>query len=157
IPAAITRELSAIANADATAAPIAIARAIAGERARTEQVPPAFSAIQVDGQRAYDRARRGLETELAPRAVEVHTLEIRGANATDGTLDLELEVTKGYYVRSLAHAIGERLGVPAHLGALRRIASGRFTLEDAATLDDPEGMRARLVPIAAAAAAAMPI
>jgi tRNA pseudouridine55 synthase len=136
-----------------------VEEAIAAERARTEQVPPAYSAIQVDGQRSYDRARAGEAVELAPRPVEVRALDVIGGAVPEPPelpyLDLALEVTKGYYVRSLARDLGERLGVPAHLTALRRTASGPFTLAVARPLD-AEALAAALVPLDEAARRALP-
>jgi tRNA pseudouridine55 synthase len=133
--------------------------ALAQERSRVEQVPPAFSAIQVEGRRSYDRARAGEEVTLPPRPVAVHAIVPTDAAVTDDApwIDLELHVSKGYYVRALARDLGERLGVPAHLAALRRTASGPFTLAQAVRLDGgADALRAGLIPIAAAAAAALP-
>jgi tRNA pseudouridine55 synthase len=105
--------------------------ALVRERARTEQVPPVVSAIQVGGERAHRATRRGEPPVLAPRAVHVDRMEQLelGGNA----LTLELDVSKGYYVRSLARDLGEALGMPAHLSALRRTASGAFRIEAAHT------------------------
>ena len=127
-------------------------QAISAERARSEQVPPAISAIQVGGQRAYRAARRGEPLELAPRAVLTHELSL--LEASDERVVLELEVSKGYYVRSLARDLGAALGVPAHLAQLRRLASGAFTLDGAAAwpLDAP----VPLVPTALAATRVLP-
>jgi tRNA pseudouridine55 synthase len=138
-----------------------LGEALALELARTEQVPPAFSAIQVDGRRSYDRARAGEDVSLPPRAVAVHAIRLVGAAAPDPPeepwADLDLHVGKGYYVRSLARDLGERLGVPAHLAALRRTASGPFTLDAAVRLDaGGDALRAALIPTATAAALALP-
>lgn len=133
-----------------------LAAAIAAEKAREAQVPPAFSAIQVDGQRSYDRARAGEAVDLPPRAVTVFDLQVRGGGEADDLpfVDLALDVSKGFYVRSLARDLGERLGVPAHLSALRRTASGPFTLAAARPLDDT--LKGGLVPLDDAARAALP-
>ncbi len=154
----------------------ALAAALLAEHARTEQVPPAYSAIQIDGKRAYDLARAGEEVTLPPRPVTVHALAVISGSPADPApfVDLDLDVSKGYYVRSLAHDVGERLGVPAHLGALRRTESGPFTLARAVTMEDDAGpdpgarartsadpgreaLRAALQPLAAAAAEALPV
>jgi tRNA pseudouridine55 synthase len=113
---------------DETSVPV-VARAHENERARREQLPPAFSAIKIAGQTAYDLARRGKDVPLAPRVVAAHTIAIEAASAQ--TLAVELVVSKGYYVRSFARDLGQSLGVPAHLSALRRTASGTFTLDEA--------------------------
>lgn len=103
------------------------------ERARREQTPPAVSAIHVDGERAYERARRGEEVVLEPRPVEVHDLQLLGVDAVSPrpVLTFELEVSKGYYVRSFGRDVGRALGLPAHLTSLRRLRSGAFDVADA--------------------------
>jgi tRNA pseudouridine55 synthase len=152
VPVELTRELS---NRAWTAGS-PVDRALARERTRREQVPPAFSAVKQNGRAVHERARRGEHVELGPRVVEVHALEIRGA--TEQTVDLRLSVSKGYYVRSLARDLGETLGVPAHLSALRRVASGPFTLDEALPHDAPRETLCRaLEPVAQAAARVLPI
>lgn len=104
------------------------------ERRRTLQVPPAVSAIKVAGQRSYRLARRGAPPALEPRAIEVRSITLlRHEPDPDGrdTAELELCVTKGYYVRALARDLGEALGAPAHLWSLRRLRSGGFGIEEA--------------------------
>lgn len=107
----------------------AVEAALDAERARRLQLPPAVSAIKVAGQRAYALARKGAALELPPRPVEVLELEL--VELTPPRLRCELLVSKGYYVRALARDLGERLGMPAHLSELRRLASGRFRIEEA--------------------------
>jgi tRNA pseudouridine55 synthase len=107
----------------------AVTRALLEEQARTEQTPPAVSAIKVDGERSYALARKGNAPELPPRPVQV--LALRLLKLAPPILRLELFVSKGYYVRSLARDLGERLGAPAHLSGLRRLSSGPFTLAQA--------------------------
>jgi len=108
----------------------AIEAALATERARRLQVPPAVSAIKVDGRRSYALARAGNAPELAEREVRVESLLLLGRSEHE--LVLEVEASKGYYVRALARDLGASLGLPAHLSELRRLASGRFELSDAA-------------------------
>lgn len=146
------REELALAARGPLPATARLAEALAAELARTSQAPPAFSAIKVGGRKAYDLARAGEALELAERAVEVHTLEVVGARHDDDQTAVELRVrtAKGYYVRSLARDLGERLGVPAHLAALRRTASGPFTLADATRLD-AERLSAAVLPLAESA------
>ena len=108
----------------------AIEAALAGERARRLQIPPAVSAIKVDGRRSYALARAGQAPELAEREVQVE--ELRLISRSEHELVVEVEASKGYYVRALARDLGQSLGLPAHLSALRRLASGRFELADAA-------------------------
>jgi len=106
-----------------------VLEAIAVERARREQVPPAFSAIKVEGQRAHRLSRQGRPPELAPRPVVVHSLELESLGAA--SLALELSVSKGYFVRSLARDLCATLGSPGHLSALRRLQSGAFSIAEA--------------------------
>jgi len=107
-----------------------IAAALSTEKARRLQVPPAVSAIKVDGRRSYALARAGNAPELAEREVRVEQLLL--ISRSEQELVLEVEASKGYYVRALARDLGASLGLPAHLSALRRLASGRFELSDAA-------------------------
>jgi len=133
-------------------------RALARERSRREQVPPIFSAVKQNGRAVHERARRGEHVELEPRRVEVYALEIRHAAEQEQSVDLSLSVSKGYYVRSLARDLGETLGVPAHLSALRRVASGPFTLDEALPHDAPRETLCRaLEPLSKAAARVLPI
>jgi len=108
----------------------AILAALNTELARRSQIPPAVSAIKVDGRRSYALARAGNAPELAEREVQVEQLLL--VSRSEHELVLEVEASKGYYVRALARDLGHSLGVPAHLSALRRLASGRFQLSDAA-------------------------
>ena len=108
----------------------ALEAALATEKARRWQVPPAVSAIKVDGRRSYALARAGNAPELAEREVKIECLQLLERKQHE--LVLEVEASKGYYVRALARDLGASLGLPAHLSALRRLASGRFELSDAA-------------------------
>ncbi len=118
-----------IAVQPAQLADAAVAHALAVERARLGQVPPAVSAIKVDGQRAYALARAGHAPVLAERPVQVSELVL--ISSAPPQLTVEVEASKGYYVRSLARDLGATLGLPAHLSELRRLASGGFALSDA--------------------------
>lgn len=106
-----------------------LADALEKERQRTEQVPPAVSAVKVAGERAYRLARDGRAPELPPRPVVVQALTL--LEWSSEFVRLALSVSKGYYVRSLARDLGHVLGAPAHLSRLRRVQSGRFRIEDA--------------------------
>jgi tRNA pseudouridine55 synthase len=90
-----------------------------------EQVPPRFSAVKVDGERAYDLARDGEAVELAPRSVEIHRLELIEMPDPDHAV-LAAECGKGTYVRALARDLGRALGCLGHVAALRRTAVGPF-------------------------------
>ena len=104
-----------------------------------QQVPATVSAIKVQGQRAYDRARRGEEVELAARPVTVHRFDVIGVHRHEGgkvvDVEVEVEVSSGTYVRALARDLGEALEVGGHLTALRRVAVGPYRIENALTLD----------------------
>ncbi len=136
-----------------------LAAAVAEERARTAQVPPAVSAIHVDGERAYARVRRGETVALEARAVEVREVAVTGTDADHDRLSCTLHASKGYYVRAFARDLAASLGTVAHLVELRRLASGTFTLADAlpfASLDRDAIARA-LVPCEQAAARVLPV
>jgi tRNA pseudouridine55 synthase len=99
---------------------------------QTEQVPPAYSAIKRDGEPLYRLARQGKAVELVPRRVEFHEIVLLAW--TPPALIIEVECSPGTYIRSLAHDLGQKLGSGAHLGALVRLRSGHFLLEDATSL-----------------------
>ncbi len=99
------------------------------------QRPPDFSAIKVDGERAYDLAREGIEVELAARPITIDRLAITGHPDADHTI-FEADCGKGTYVRSLARDMGRALGCFGHVTALRRTLVAGFTEEDAVTLDE---------------------
>ena len=104
-----------------------------------EQVPPRFSAIKVDGERAYDLARDGETVELAPRAVEIHRLELIEIPDPDYAV-LAAECGKGTYVRSLARDLGRALGVLGHVSSLRRSRVGPFGEDDMIPLEQLEAL-----------------
>ncbi len=97
------------------------------------QLPPMVSAIKKDGVPLYKLARKGQVVEREPRFVHVYTHEILGIRLPE--IDFRVSCSKGFYVRTYAHDIGEDLGCGAHLKSLRRTRSGRFTLERSVTVD----------------------
>jgi tRNA pseudouridine55 synthase len=103
-------------------------------RGEIEQIPPMYSAIKVRGQKLYEIARRGGEVERKPRPVTIHALEIAGEE--DGDYLLDVRCSKGTYVRTLCHDIGQALGCGGCMSSLRRLAAGDFRLEDAHTLEE---------------------
>lgn len=127
-------------------------RALDNERVRRLQIPPAVSALKVDGRRAHALTRAGAEPDLRPRDVSVR--ELRGRVVSGQELEVELLVSKGYYVRALARDLGDALGVPAHLTELRRLKSGAFSIEEAVPLS--EVARARLLPLVEATERSLP-
>jgi tRNA pseudouridine55 synthase len=112
-----------------------VARALVGFVGRVEQRPPMHSAIRVDGRRLYELARQGIEVERPPRTVEIFAAELDEFLPERATARLTVRCGKGTYVRSLAADLGERLGVGAHLTALRRTRVGTFAIEAAVPLD----------------------
>jgi len=111
------------------------------------QTPPMFSAKKIGGERLYRAAREGREIAREPVAITIHSIALIDGGQPlpkneDGTMDLRLRVccSSGTYVRTLAHDIGVRLGVGAHLAALRRTAVGQFQIEQSVTLDELERM-----------------
>ncbi|MDQ3816993.1 MAG: tRNA pseudouridine(55) synthase TruB [Acidobacteriota bacterium] len=122
-----------------------IEAALVGLRGEIEQVPPMYSAKKVQGRKLYEMARRGVEVERKAVRVVIHELEAEAGDDgsllsrnEDGTYDLSVRVvcSAGTYIRTLAEAIGERLGVPAHLASLRRTRAGNFFIKDAIALDE---------------------
>lgn len=102
------------------------------------QRPPAYSAVKREGVTAYKAARAGNPLELEERAVVVHSIEVLSFDASNPELPvlrLDVRCGKGFYVRSLAHDLGQVLGVGAHLGELRRTQVGPFVIADATPLD----------------------
>ena len=97
-----------------------------------EQVPPPYSAVKVQGRKAYEMARDGEEVDLAPRTISVYSLELLEWAPPEAVIDIFC--SSGTYVRSLAHDLGDRLGCGATLTGLRRTKSGKFTLRDAVPL-----------------------
>ncbi|NIJ16151.1 tRNA pseudouridine(55) synthase TruB [Sphingobium vermicomposti] len=101
-----------------------------------EQAPPAYSAILIDGQRAYDLARAGQDVEMKTRAVTIHALTISSLPGERiSQVTLRAHVSKGTYIRSLARDIAIALGTVGHVTMLRRVKAGPFTLESAISLD----------------------
>jgi tRNA pseudouridine55 synthase len=134
------RRLSEVSRAE-------IDTVVAAFRGTQLQQPPSFSAKKIDGDRAYDLARRNAPVPLQPSEVVAHTVEIL---EWDGEcLRLRLVCSAGFYVRSLAQDIGERLGTGAHLAALVRTRSGDFSIESAVSLEEldrhPDQAAARII------------
>ncbi|MDG1531016.1 MAG: tRNA pseudouridine(55) synthase TruB [Paracoccaceae bacterium] len=113
----------------------AIEAALAEFRGEIMQIPPQFSAVKVDGQRAYKLARAGEDLELAARPLWVEELRVVDRPDADH-VTLEMTCGKGGYVRSIARDLGEALGCLGHVKCLRRIWSGPFDLENAVHLSD---------------------
>jgi tRNA pseudouridine55 synthase len=148
-------EGAVVATSDVRPTPDEVEAVLARFTGTIEQVPPAFSALKVDGKRAYDLARAGEEVALAARAVTIHALTRHpglvpgsaepGATAPEETrmpeqvrydeITLVAHVSKGTYIRSLARDIAQALGTVGHVTMLRRLKAGPFTLDSAISLD----------------------
>ena len=102
-------------------------------RGEIRQTPPMYSAVRVNGKRLYELARKGQTVERPERTVSIFSLEILEKNGEDWML--EVECSKGTYIRTLCHDIGEKLGCGACLSSLRRTGAGIFSVEDAHTVD----------------------
>lgn len=106
---------------------------------RIEQTPPAFSAIKIDGKRAYEMARKGQSPEMKPKVLVIDSIELVSfGDSPSGRKQAVINVTcsKGTYIRALARDIGEALGSGAHLTALQRTRVGDIRLADCMTVDD---------------------
>eukprot|EP01052_Picozoa_sp_SAG31_P004593 SAG31_NODE_191_length_20809_cov_64.613761_15_plen_240_part_00 len=115
-------------------------------RGQFQQVPPAVSAVRVNGVRAYTRFRRGETISVPPRTVVVHELELQDWDACTGRLRINVRCGAGTYIRSIARDLGTQLGCGAALASLRRTAALGFTLSDAIdfeTLRAADGGRGR--------------
>lgn len=99
-----------------------------------QQVPPMFSAIRVDGKRAYAEARKGKTLELPARPISIHSLEL--LERTGNTWVLQVQCGKGTYIRSLAHDLGAFLGCGAYLSGLERTQVGRLSTKDCWTIEE---------------------
>ena len=106
------------------------------------QMPPMYSAIKIRGKKLYEIARRGGDVQRDPRPVTIHRLAVTDQDEA-GDFGLEIECSKGTYIRTLCADIGSALGCGGCMSALRRVRAGRFTIDQAHTLDeirsDPEG------------------
>lgn len=99
------------------------------------QVPPIFSAVQVNGKRAYDFARKGETVELKPKLLKIDEIEVLAFDENSMQLTIRVVCSKGTYIRALARDIGERLESGAHLIALRRTRVGETRVEDCMTIE----------------------
>lgn len=110
-----------------------------------DQIPPSFSACKVDGQRAYDLARRGCEVELAPKRITIHEIELLRYDMPE--IEIRVLCGKGTYIRALARDIGQALGSGAHLSALRRTRVGDAYSTQCLSLEDIPEWLTHYVPL----------
>jgi tRNA pseudouridine55 synthase len=134
-----------------------LAKAVAGLTGEIQQVPPAVSAIKVDGQRAYKLTRAGAAPEMKPRPVTVYEFTVTEVRRHEDLLDVDATVrcSSGTYIRALARDLGAALGTGGHLTRLRRTRVGPYGAETSRTLDEL-AERFELLALAQAAAACFP-
>ena len=130
----VDREGEIIARSDVRPTAEAVRAALPTFVGEIDQTPPRFSAIKVDGQRAYDLAREGADFELESRRVTIYEAEVTDAPDADH-VELTIRTGKGVYVRSLARDLAVMLGAEGHVSALRRERVGPFSVENSVTLD----------------------
>lgn len=121
-------------NSTAAITPESITEAALKLTGTIDQVPPIFSAKQIDGKRAYDLAREGKRVELKSSIVQIDTFEVDASRFPE--VDFRIVCSKGTYIRSLAHDLGQALGCGGTLIALRRTRSGQFSIQDARHVED---------------------
>ncbi|MFN3521471.1 MAG: tRNA pseudouridine(55) synthase TruB [Phenylobacterium sp.] len=143
--ATFDREGETTATSDVRPTPEAVAAALPAFVGEIQQVPPAFSAVKVDGERAYDLARAGEAVDLKPRPVVIHAARVVGAPDADH-VQIEMDCGKGTYVRAVVRDLAAALGACAHVSELRRTRVGGFTEARAIGLENLEdlGHKARL-------------
>lgn len=113
-----------------------IEKALTAFTGEIEQIPPMYSALKKDGVRLYKLAREGKTVEIEPRKVEIFEIRLLSFNSEDNTFKIDVHVSKGTYIRSLARDIGEFLGCGATLTGLCRSAASGFSIENCVSLED---------------------
>ena len=114
----------------------AVREAFKAYTGRVSQVPPKYSALKVDGKRAYELAREGKDFELRAREIEIFSNDISRLDLETGVIEFDVTCSKGTYIRTICDDIGRTLGCGAVMTALERTASGFFTIENSAGIDD---------------------
>ncbi|MEQ1725663.1 MAG: tRNA pseudouridine(55) synthase TruB [Sphingopyxis sp.] len=137
----LDREGAAIATSDARPVQANVTAVLPRFTGLIEQVPPSFSALKIDGKRAYDLARLGEAVEMKSRTVTVHALSCVDFDGDSATLSAH--VSKGTYIRSLARDIALALGTVGHVAMLRRTRAGPFSINQAISLDKLAGCAKR--------------
>lgn len=127
-----------------------VRQAMAGFMGDQYQIPPMYSAIKIDGVPLYKNARKGIEIDREPRFIRVMRFDL--VRFASPWIDFRLRCTKGTYVRTIAHDLGQKIGCGAHLKALRRTGTHAFTVDQALTLDQIEALpiaeiEKRLIPV----------
>jgi len=118
--------------------PADLIRAIDGFRGQILQKPPVYSALKINGKRASDLARKGLEVNIKERQIHIYNIDLVNPDLENDRFMLDISCSKGTYIRSIARDLGIVFGTGAHLEALRRTESGRFRVDDAVTFPELE-------------------
>lgn len=126
-----------LARSEALPGRAALEAALSGFRGEIDQIPPMYSAVKRGGKRLYELARKGVEVERRPRRITIHELELLSGDRDRWTL--RVRCSKGTYIRTLCHDIGQTLGCGACMSALRRIQAGAFSVEQAHPLSEIVG------------------
>lgn len=105
-----------------------------------EQIPPMYSAIKINGERLYNLARKGVEVERKPRKIQIYDICLTNLDLENQRFEIEVQCSKGTYIRTLCADIGKRLGTRAYMYSLIRSKCGRFLLKDAVTLEEFEAL-----------------
>ena len=115
-----------------------VAQAVASFLGESTQLPPMYSAIKVNGKKLYELAREGKTVERNPRPIKISQIDILPMNLEEHIFSMEVTCSKGTYIRTLCHDIGQKLGVGAALQNLVRTRVGNFMIGDALTIDEIE-------------------
>lgn len=101
-----------------------------------EQIPPMYSAVKIDGKKLYELAREGITVERKPRQITIHKIDFLVYNEKSSVFEMEVDCSKGTYIRTLANDIGEKLGCGAAISELERLSSGNFNIGESYTLEE---------------------
>ena len=128
----------------------AVREAFKAYTGNVRQIPPKYSALKINGKRAYDLAREGREFEIKPREIIIYNNEIRRIDLGSGEIEFDVTCSKGTYIRTICDDIGRELGCGAVMTALTRTASGYFRIEDSHTIEeimeDDDPLNNKLIP-----------
>ncbi len=105
---------------------------------KQKQTPPMYSAIKVNGKKLYEYARKGQTVDIKPREIEIYSMELKNVNQQENEIEFKVHCSKGTYIRSLCEDIAKKLGTIGYMKELNRTKVGKFTLQEAITLDEIE-------------------
>ena len=117
-----------------------VAEALARFQGKTLQIPPMYSAVKQDGKRLYELARQGIEVERKPREIEIKRIALLWCDEAAGRYTIDVACSKGTYIRTLCHDLGELLGCGAAIQDLRRTQACGFSLQEARTLEELQSL-----------------